>query len=41
VVNLNISSEWLELRTVIVGALKPHPAAHKAVLRALESVGNG
>src|ERR671910_2133975 len=27
-VNLNISSEWLELRTVIVGALEPHPAAH-------------
>src|SRR5215211_6207486 len=41
VVNLNISSEWLELRTVIVGALEPHPAAHKAVLRALESVGHG
>jgi len=41
VVNLNVSSEWQELRTVIVGALEPHPAAHKAVLRALESVGNG
>ena len=40
VVNLNISPEWLELRTVIVGALEPHPAAHTAVLRALESVGN-
>src|SRR5215213_10789700 len=40
VVNLNISPEWLELRTVIVGALEPHPAAHRAVLRALESVGN-
>src|SRR5215213_1956498 len=41
VVNLNVSPEWLELRTVIVGALEPHPAAHRAVLRALESVGNG
>ncbi len=41
VVNLNISPEWLELRAVIVGALEPHPAAHRAILRALESVGNG
>ena len=41
VVNLNVSPEWLELRAVIVGALEPHPAAHKAVLRALESVGDG
>ena len=41
VVNLSVSPEWLELRTVIVGALEPHPAAHTAVLRTLESVGNG
>jgi hypothetical protein len=41
VVNLNISPEWLELRTVIVGALEPHPAAQESVLRALESVDNG
>ena len=41
VVNLNVSPQWLELRAVIVGALEPHPAAHTAVLRALESVGNG
>jgi hypothetical protein len=41
VVNLNVSPEWLELRAVIVGALWPHPAAHTAVLRALESAGNG
>jgi len=41
VVNLNVSPEWLELRTVIVGALEPHPAAHRAVLRALEGAGNG
>jgi hypothetical protein len=41
VVNLNVSPEWLELRAVIVGALEPHPAARRSVLRALESVGNG
>jgi transposase-like protein len=41
VMNLNISPEWLKLRAVIVGALEPHPAAHRAVLRALESKGNG
>jgi hypothetical protein len=41
VVNLNVSPEWLELRTVIVGALEPHPAAHTAVLKALQRVGNG
>src|SRR5215208_5184631 len=41
VVNLNVSPQWLELRAVIVGALEPHPAAHGAVLTALEGVGNG
>src|SRR5215208_7019854 len=41
VVNLNVSAEWLELRAVIVGALEPHPAAHRAVLGALERAGNG
>jgi hypothetical protein len=41
VVNLNVSPEWLELKAVIVGALEPHPAAHRAVLRALKSVGDG
>jgi transposase-like protein len=41
VVNLNVSPELLELRTVIVGALEPHPAAHRALLRALESADNG
>jgi transposase-like protein len=40
VVNVLISPEWLELRAVIVGALEPHPVAHRAVLRALESVSN-
>jgi len=41
VVNLNVSTEWLELRAVIVGALEPHPAAHRAVLKALKSASNG
>jgi hypothetical protein len=41
VVNLHVSPEWLELREVVVGALEPHPAAHRAVLNALEGVGNG
>jgi transposase-like protein len=41
VVNLNISPEWLELRTVIVSALEPYSQARGAVLRALESADNG
>src|SRR3712207_5171280 len=41
VVNLTVSPQWLELRAVIVGALEPHPAAHTAVLRALERVDDG
>jgi hypothetical protein len=40
-VNLNFSPEWLELRAVIVTALEPHPEALRAVVRALESAGNG
>src|SRR5215203_2994195 len=35
VVNVNVSAEWLELRTVIVGALEPYSEARGAVLRAL------
>jgi hypothetical protein len=41
VVNLNVSPEWLELRTVIVGALEPYSEARGAVLSALEGAGNG
>jgi hypothetical protein len=41
VVNLIVYPEWLEPRAMIARALEPHPAAHRAVLRALESVGNG
>ena len=40
-VNLVLSSEWIELRTVIVRALAPHPEARGAVVRALERAGNG
>ena len=41
VVNLNVSPEWLELRTVIVGALEPYSEARGAVLRAIEGSANG
>jgi hypothetical protein len=38
--NLSVNSEWIALRTVIVGALEPHPEARDRVLRAIRSVGN-
>jgi hypothetical protein len=41
VLNFHVSPEWLELRTVIVGALEPYSEARGAVLRALERPGNG
>ena len=41
VVNLHVSPEWLELRTVIVGALEPYSEARGAVLHAIERAGNG
>jgi hypothetical protein len=37
-VNLTISSEWLELRTVIVNALESFPEARAALMKALEGV---
>ena len=40
-VNLNVSPEWLELRTVIVTALEPHPEAMSAVVGALEGAESG
>jgi hypothetical protein len=40
-VNVLVSAEWVELRAVIVGALEPYSEARGAVLRALESGGNG
>ena len=38
--NLHLSPEWIELRTVIVGALDDHPDARDAVVRAIASVGS-
>jgi hypothetical protein len=35
-VNLYLTPEWLELRTLIVGALEPHPQAQEAIIMALE-----
>jgi hypothetical protein len=35
-VNVLLSPEWLNLRTVIVTALEPHPEARGAVLEAIE-----
>src|SRR5215212_9661675 len=39
--NLHLNPEWIELRTVIVAALDPHPDARESVLRAIRSIGNG
>jgi DNA-binding transcriptional ArsR family regulator len=39
--NLYLSTEWLELRAVIVSALEPYPGARESVLRALEGTGSG
>ena len=36
-INLVLSPEWLELRTLIVGALEPHPDAREAVVQAIAS----
>ncbi len=36
VVNILVSQEWLQLRTVLVSALEPYPDAHEDVLKALE-----
>jgi hypothetical protein len=40
-VNLYLSSEWLEIRALIVTSLEPHPEARGAVLSALEGAPNG
>jgi hypothetical protein len=41
-INLVLSPEWLELRTLIVGSLEPYPDAREAVVRAIASrKGNG
>jgi DNA-binding transcriptional ArsR family regulator len=39
--NLHLNPEWIELRTVIVRALEPHPEARESFLQAIEGVGNG
>ena len=41
VVNLTVSPQWLELRTVIVEALEPHSEAREAVLKAMEGARDG
>jgi len=44
VVNLHVSAEWIEVRTVLLSALAPYPEARDAVtgrLRALEAVHAG
>ena len=39
--NLHLNAEWIELRTVIVQALEPHPEARKSLLKAITNVSNG
>jgi hypothetical protein len=39
--NVHLNPEWIELRTVIVQALDPHPDARQSVVQAIASVGNG
>lgn len=41
VVNVLISTEWLQLRTTIIMALDAHPQARESVLRAVEGAGGG
>ena len=38
--NLHLNAEWIELRTVIIQALEPHPEARRSFLKALTSVSN-
>jgi len=38
IVNLHVHPEWVQLRTVIVQALEPHPQARRDVLSAIEGV---
>jgi hypothetical protein len=39
-VNVLVSPQWIEVRTLVVGALKAHPLAREAVLEALEGAGS-
>jgi hypothetical protein len=40
-INVLLSTEWVELRAVIISALEPYEAARSAVLGALEGAGDG
>jgi hypothetical protein len=40
-INVQLSSEWMELRAVIISALEPYEAARRAVVGALEEAGDG
>jgi transposase-like protein len=40
-INVQLSSEWMELRAVIISALEPYEAARRAVVGALEGAGDG
>lgn len=40
-VNVHLSPEWIELRSLVVVALEPFPEAREAVAMALEGAGNG
>lgn len=39
--NLHLTAEWIELRTVILQALEPHTEARKSFLKAITSMSNG
>jgi hypothetical protein len=39
--NLHMNPEWIELRTLVVRALEPHPDARESFLQAIEGVGDG
>ena len=39
--NIQLNTEWIELRTAILRALEPHPKARESFLKALSSVSNG
>lgn len=41
VVNIVVSPQWIELRTVIIGALRDHPDARQSVAKALKAVERG
>lgn len=40
-INITVSPQWIEMRTVIVTALASHPEARQAVTTALETIAGG